>query len=125
MKYIRTKNGIYEVADVTKDLTAGKTRYFCKTKNNSIMLVVDETNVIKQANTIVELCDEVFLGHKKQDKYYQFPYIWCFLMPIKVHQSYNEKKYDYYGAIWVKGEFGEPILKSVARVNEKGELELL
>lgn len=30
-----------------------------------------------------------------------------------------------YGAIWVEGERGEPILKPVTKMNEKGELKLL
>lgn len=32
---------------------------------------------------------------------------------------------EIYGAILVKGDYGEPILASIAKMNKEGELELL
>lgn len=65
-------------------------------------------DVLKQADTIKELCDEfVMISYGKHK------------LDIGCH-SYGDKKIQIYGAIWTdKG------LIYVAKMNEKGELELL
>lgn len=102
MKYIRTKDRIVEIKKIT---------IYDK-------LTVDYIHE-KKADTIEELCDEFVYEtnkgnyatkHKNTDIAYFFN---------------DERPIAYYGAIWVKGEHNEPILKSVAQMNEKGELELL
>lgn len=92
MKYIRTKNGI-------------KTQYD----------TVRPQFIVKQADTIEELCDDFLLENKKTH--------WKGHMPYHKSTIYNEilqRDYIIYGAIWTdKG------LIYVAKMNDKGELELL
>lgn len=97
-KFIRTTKGIWEISQLSK-----KDYEWLKTGTH------------REASAIEELCDEfvVFLkgscgGH--------------WLPPIKDFE-HTKKEYCYdeiYGAIWT--EWG---LKYVAKMNEKGELELL
>ena len=66
------------------------------------------SEIIKQADTIKELCDEFVMISDGKHK-----------LDIGCH-SYGDKKIQIYGAIWTnKG------LIYVAKMNEKGELELL
>ena len=86
---------------------------------------VDEEWYIKNkgyrfANAIEELCDEfVCIGNGDYDT----------SGDKNIYDELTERMIDtyknIYGAIWIKGEYEEPILKSVAKMNEKGELELL
>lgn len=97
MKYIRTKGGIVS----TKDMLPTTLQWFRDTK------------MMREADTIEELidiylCDKLMFLSKKQLSHY------CY-MPDK----------EIYGAIWVNGEHNEPILKSVAKMNSDGNLELL
>ena len=108
MKYIRTKDGIFENNTRFNDETLRKV-------SNGLI------EIIKQADTIEELCDEFIIKHKYDTV---LPYeIVNSLKPIlngmKVYID-EFKKSDVYGAIWTdKG------LVYVAKMNDKGELELL
>lgn len=106
MKYIRTKDGRIEIV-----------RF--QSYGNREKMVVDkaikiETEILKEADAIEDLLDETIL-----------------VCVDGTHELMN-KSYDgepkeivgVYGAIWIKGEYGEPILKSVAKLNEKGVFEL-
>ena len=86
MRYIRTKYGIYEYVDYD-----------------------NECIIIKQADTIEELCDEFVVVI--ENKPHLIPREWL-KQEIIVDVLY--------GAIWT--EWG---LKYVAKMNDKGELELL
>ena len=72
--------------------------------------------IIKQADTIEELCDE-FIGIDNSDYHFHFTE----LEKINGNYSYLNEEYKvFYGAIWTdKG------LIYVAKMNDKGELELL
>ena len=77
-------------------------------------------DIIKQADTIEELCDEFVVEHKDKihviNKTHKIALIGIWL----------KNKDMVYGAIWIKGSNGEPILKTVTKpMNDKGELELL
>lgn len=115
-KYIRTKDGIYNTDNL----------YICEelndkpyaTKNNG--LCIYKESIIKQANTIEELCD-VFIKKSKENDYFQVGTDSNIIFDKKF-ENYKKRfnNYDYYGAIWTdKG------LQFVARMNSKGELELL
>lgn len=108
MKYVRTKDGIYErmFPDVEQRIsfdhkTIEPAYYTTKCE------WVAKKDVLKQADTIEELCDEGVCEHK------------CIgFVDICGFELY--KKFDCYGAIWTdKG------LIYVAKMNDKGELELL
>lgn len=100
MKYIRTKDGIYENKPLEKHL--GKRR------GKGFEIVFKEQDIINQADTIKELCDEfVMISYGKHK------------LDIGCH-SYGDKNIQIYGAIWTdKG------LIYVAKMNENGCLELL
>lgn len=118
MKYIRTKDG--KICEKIKNSTP----FTILVKWQKMTFPIDKTsNLLKQADTIEELCDEFVV------------YTPCNYFPI-THLNYlgldraKEQGLEYkkncdlesniYGAIWTdKG------LIYVAKMNEKGELELL
>lgn len=82
---------------------------------------------VRQADTVEELCDEFVVleyGIESGVLYSRSQYI--ILEDAIASQTAKHKcSYEIYGAIWTEGDKGEPILMSVAKMNEKGELELL
>lgn len=114
MKYIRTKDTIFEIIGETDII------YKVKAKgdpNNTYSKSKCQTHVIKSGDTIKELCDEfVVIGYKIKD-----PFIFS-KEGISIDEFWKHSPSDtiVYGAIWTnKG------LKYVSKMNEKGELELL
>ena len=119
-KYIRTKDGVFE----SKTTERGK--FIRVPTDNAVAQMhgdnwvwVLEKNIIKQADTIEELCDEAVVIYQKN---YDKPFaVVCYgnRKPIPTAKTL----YPFaiiYGAIWTdKG------LQFVAKMNEKGELELL
>lgn len=73
------------------------------------------SRIIKTADTIEELVDEYVRVHKTFNNMSMV----CD-KELAISSSKYPKHYDVYGSIWVDGE-----LHKVAKVNEKGELELL
>ena len=111
MKYIRTKNGVYETIGKEQPCRNGEIEVFC-TKHNSVA----KSCIINQANTIEELCDE-FIVFGDIDR----PYLTRHKFTNKEwNKQYFIGDRKLYGAIWTdKG------LIYVAKMNDKGELELL
>ena len=117
--YIRTKDGrIAEVKEnmVIKRCSENVLRLVYK-DNRSICVLSGNDDIIKQADTIEELCDE-FVGYFECfNRSYYFVY----------EKSYDELKkdvqtiqYSAYGAIWTdKG------LIFVAKMDSEGKLELI
>ena len=117
MNYIRTHDGIYEVEKKQRAYFEGQPwLYYCKGRSSSI----EEKDILKQADAIDELIDELI------DMVDGKPVIEsdenCVFLSCK--KMLGEIK-DIFGAIWVIGENNEPILRSVAKENEEGKLELL
>ena len=129
MKYIRTKDN--RIIDTTKYYIENSNLF----KNGAYQEYKKElANAYKQADTIEELCDEFVLIHTEYDNskdifearssgtwlqhrgdnYYSFG-----LEQVRSGKM-NIKGSTLYGAIWT--EWG---LKYVAKMNDKGELELL
>ena len=111
MKYIRTKEG--KIIDIDKryqwHLENGWINKRIKDKETFIK--ISHHNIVAQADTIEELCDE-FLIKGTRGIYLGIPLQECELRNIPITQIY--------GAIWTdKG------LMYVAKMNDKGELELL
>ncbi len=103
MKYIRTKDGIYE----------NNTNFSEKTLKEVSSGLIE---VIKQADTIEELCDEfvIIFPDGTWETYNMFG-----VLEDCLKMDYY-KGCKYYGAIWTdKG------LIYVAKMNDNGELELL
>ena len=107
MKYIRTKDGIYKV----EGETCHKKAYFIDRYEEDVVL---KKRVIKQADTIEELCDR-FVVMDKETK--EVMNIVSFLEYAKL---WSYCKYNIYGAIWTdKG------LIYVAKMNDEGDFELI
>ena len=106
MKYIRTKDGIFDKIDESLVLTSLPPKY--ELKKNGVFVKYEFCSTCQLADTIEELCDEFV-----SIKYGEHSLIITDGMAVKMG-------YEVYGAIWTdKG------LIYVARMNEKGELELL
>ena len=103
--YIRTKDGVYEVK-------VNKYHELVYKKDNQIILSKD---IIKQSDTIEELCDEFVRVCQPNTKYE-----WHTLLKDKNDRTLILNEHIDYGAIWTsKG------LIYVAKMNSKGELELI
>jgi len=118
MKYIRTKDGIFEVYFVKDNGVNIGTKAYFETKDKSFFLhdFIPNEKIIKQADTIEELCDE-FVWVTPEGEHHIKPKtgdgLWYLCCDYK-------KGHQIYGAIWTdKG------LIYVAKMNDKGELELL
>lgn len=129
MKYIRTDKGVYEFTDEMCINKFGHIAY----KDRPFICVYGVGNkVIKQADTIEELCDEfveeypIYRGNEIVGKGHQY---WTysklansFYNDIDDYKDYDyfiDEEFNFYGAIWTnKG------LIYVAKMNDKGELEL-
>ena len=116
MRYIRTKEGkIFENHDNLQIINNA----LCYMQNGKVWLILGE--VLKQADTIEELCDEFLLIDEKYKHDFFIDHYYDEIIDI-----YNDEKERVYrqrklfGAIWTdKG------LIYVAKMNSKGELELL
>lgn len=114
MKYIRTKDGIYKVVKEQKN-------HFIISMENIEedcydVPCIKRNDIIKQADTIEELCDEFVIIDDLDNGINT-------LWHTKVFSSQEVRKMsknEIYGSIWTdKG------LIYVAKMNDKGELELL
>ena len=111
MKYIRTKDGIFQLEGTYEHL--GKTYYCVKEFISSFY----ESEVLNQADTIEELCDEFVIISIDQNKKPITHFTRHVNEPISV---FALDSHIIYGTIWT--EWG---LKYIAKMNEKGELELI
>lgn len=78
--------------------------------------------IIKQANTIKELCDAFVITSKQghiYDAYGDYGYELKEVLP-EVRRECPDEDWDLYGCILIDG-----IIKQLAKANDKGELELL
>ena len=105
--YIRTKNRIYKV----ESETCHKKGYYIDRYEEDVIL---KEQVIKQADTIEELCDRFVVMDKETKEVIS---IVSFLEYAKL---WSYCKYNIYGAVWC--ECG---LKYVAKLDEEGKLELI
>ena len=116
MKYIRTINGIYDVEEWFKPL------------ENDMVYIPNEglNKILNQADTIEELCDEFVWAKHLDDLVFRNLYKKIDIQNKVLIGDDNKLHYqprnelEIYGAIWTdKG------LIYVAKMNGKGELELL
>lgn len=114
MKYIRTNEGIYEVVDTYE------TKYVVGYTEDGFEKVVYKENIIAEADTIEELCDEFVIIPKNDwgKNYLAYGVNTKFLKESIYNLNYPIK--DVYGAIWTdKG------LIYVAKMNKDGKFELI
>ena len=111
MKYIRTKDKIYEIA---KDISYGKKEIY-KIRNHDFSII---GNGLQKADTIDELCDEFVVDWLPTNHKDIFSIDECSKKVIE--SCIGNKKTTIYGAIWTdKG------LIYVAKMNEDGVLCLI
>ena len=119
MKYIRTKDG--RVFDKSKETIVFDILY--PRGEELISRTIDlKEDVLKQANTIEELCDKFVVYQPWTDSCYLTAAEECIRSNIQANY-YKNLGYEnptVYGAIWT-----DRGLIYVAKTNEKGELELL
>ena len=106
MTFIRTQDGVW--------LNGGTFGYPCerivgKKHEYDWGVCFDKKDIIKQANTINLLCDRFVVIYENEEP-----------VPYKNYLDAVATQKEVYGAIWC--EWG---LKYVAKINKKGELELL
>ena len=122
MKYIRTKDGHLLKEHSRQKRLNGEYDTWYKGNGASLLYNHDHNAIEKEADTIEELCDE-FVKHCLPHSFYlvitKTSYIMSLIKQKKFATEY-EIKNGVYGAIWTdKG------LIYVAKMNDKGELELL
>ena len=117
MRYIRTKDG--QILDMSKCLDSNTTQFgllrFQKSYLNHKQTTICVKNIIKEADTIKELCNK-FVYHNIETGTFT---VLDTLLPLQKHSKINVD-YEQFGAIWT-----DTGLIYVAKMNEKGELELL
>ena len=122
MKYIRTKDGrIIPYKKQYDGFTKTIDERFYYINQDDVITFVHKDMILKQVDTIEELCDE-FVGVRKSDNTAHLGKIkdkhWFYEQTGWVGRVENYKVI--YGAIWTdKG------LIYVAKMNEEGEMELL
>lgn len=112
MKYIRTKDGIFEIEEVRYNEDIGMNQYFYKSGH------INSHEIEKEANTIEKLCDEFVVVANYGIGEGANPGI---IDKENIHKFlYSLGEWTIYGAIWTnKG------LIYVAKMNYKGESELI
>ena len=122
MKYIKTKDGIKKI------MQERQTCYYVLSRNGISEYAISKEKVIKQADTIEELCDEFVLFDNEYPHDFYIDHYFKDIKEILEEEIercrercfYPRKPRQLYGAIWTnKG------LTYVAKMNDKGELELL
>lgn len=113
-KYIRTKDGrIFDTSEIDIPYLVIENRWLDFNSQGRF-------EILKQANTIKELCDGFLVEYKNgvHDLYHDFYHLqWHY----NAHSEENNDITGRYGCIWV---FGKGLIY-VAKLNEEGELELL
>ena len=144
MKYIRTKDGrIYDLEskevssweyineELANNVYREKEAFYCiyyydenkapyletDGKGGHSMDSIGESEILKQADTIEKLCDEFHIEYFSLDKKLSYVRFYDF----EIAKQNNEDNDEIYGAIHIKGKG----LIYVAKMNDKGELELL
>lgn len=119
MKYIRTKHTIFEVVDENEKV------YYVRAKSDPTSIYSKskcQTDIVKEGETIEELCDEFVVVVGKATKGY-IVFNQClnsFEKVVSLNQKAKQEETLIYGAIWTHNG-----LKYVAKLNDKGELKLL
>lgn len=109
MKYIRTNDGIYKYADYLGVFNGKRYALMDDAKGNRITMCQEPKELCKVADTIEELCD-CFVDYCEEDDSHL----------VSTEKPIRRRNHEIYGAIWTdKG------LIYVAKINDKGELELL
>lgn len=123
-RYVRTSDG--RILDFNRIKLYAESYSFNNQSETHLSIewdvIREEIDIVKQADTIEELCDEIVIHYANG---YHLITINNGEVTFKDDFDYGFKlkfvlENEIYGEIWVDGE-----LRKVAKMNEKGELELL
>ena len=125
MKYVRTENGIFEV--INEEILCGV--HFYDVETGEHLNRIREEHIIAQADTIEELCDEIVIKRTNTST----GITWYEAYPMELYMElYNDFKMMTKDSMNVKihyAKFGiwndTKGLIYVAKLNNKGELELI
>ena len=119
IKYIRTATNIFEVVGETSLV------YRVKGKRDpeNVYSITKKTLIFKYGSTVISVINRVIKVTRTNKTVLRKRQFWR----ISIQQLRDDfkKGIRYYGAIWVEEDNGVLSLKSVAEVNEGGELCLL
>lgn len=137
MKYARTIDDHIPIVRIIKKPDIDMTVHFFDRedldfKNDEIVAVIApgvgktcirKKHIVKQADSIEKLCDKCIV----KVSHYKLPLVGSFYEFENFINWYaNDNTItDIFGAIWITGEYGEPILKPAAKLHKEGEWELL
>lgn len=126
MKYIRTKDGIYELMpNISQDYEMsfdGETLELAYYTIDTDWIA--KKDVINQADIIEELCDVYVIKGEFGIYLVHFDELDSHAMG-QTKEMLLSGQLEAYGAIWIINSDGAPTLKPVAKANKKGELKLL
>lgn len=129
MKYIRTKDG--KIYNKSKIICSAFREEYCSPNWNEDIEKYLQTKIVAEADTIEELCDGFYLDNEEYELvdrfYYYHKQYDCFKSFANSHRGFSrscfkEYKADLYLRGFIKTDKG---LIYVAKMNDKGELELL
>lgn len=123
MKYIRTKDGVYELVDNLYQYHNGVEKFWYAKEENGTTLAIEITanKILNQSENLYELCD-LFIDEETKTIFHKhngYVINWKTNMVYSL-KALSESYHSVKGAIYTdKG------LIYVAKMNEKGELELI
>ena len=127
-KFFRTKDRIVEfeghfawIDDIEEETKTIKS--YCLYQTEQEPYSIKEGEIVNESDTIEELCDIYLVENEIKDKSEYSVEHRNIVENLKYHILAQGLKI--YGLIFAKDKHGEPILKTVAKMDKKGEWELL
>lgn len=124
MQYIRTKDGRIGIISSVQEYNGPyPTHFFVRFPNDKEIHDYNHLHIVKQADTIKELCDEYIIVqsngkyHTSHSNSFMKDYINAFIKQTKVFEN-GSMVYikDIVGAIWITDAKSIPTLKPVAKM---------
>ena len=117
-RYLRTKDGkIIDLMRYGKGEERNGVIEYPNRANKGSYLRISKDNFHKESNNIDELLDEYVIIYDNDNT----PYLSTYTSVLPLALNYANGREKVYGAVWTKGEKGEPILKSVAILDTKAK----
>ncbi len=121
MKYVRTKDGIIDTEKLFNNYknSGGLWNY-----NDWYLFLTKDTKILNFSDFLETICDEFVLVNEYR---FKRPKTATELEKdfYEMRSFYTNKNDKIYGAIWIYDSNDVPTLTPVAKMNEKGELELI
>lgn len=122
MKYIRTKDGVYELTGKPNAISiTNNVLYYCWDENGENEIIIRDDEIIKKSDTIEELCD-MFVDEETKTIFHKhngYVINWKTNMVYSL-KALSESYHSVKGAI-----YNDKGLIYVAKMNQDGELVLI